>query len=64
MKDINETLLERVESPSQSCEKCYYYQSDSDGGHECCARPSDASKNDCCFEFEPGGKYYIFIEKN
>ena len=37
MKDI--TLLEKVESPSQSCEKCYYYQSDSDGGNECCARP-------------------------
>jgi hypothetical protein len=58
------TILIKVEEPTGDCQKCFYYSSDTDGGHECCGRPREASENDCCFEFDPGGKYYIFVEKN
>jgi hypothetical protein len=64
MKDINETLLEKVESPSQSCDKCFYDQWDDDIEEFCCCRPTVSSLKEPCFEFEPGGKYYIFVEKN
>ena len=62
------TILIKIESPDQDCQKCFYYQSDSDGGNECCCRPSkqmrhsDDSQDDQCFDEQPGGKYYIFVE--
>ena len=57
------TILIKIESPDQDCQKCFYYQSDSDGGNECCCRPSKCSTDDQCFDEQPGGKYYIFVEE-
>lgn len=56
-------ILKRVEEKTGDCQKCFYYGSDSDGGNECCQRPTDAAYNEPCFDEEPGGKYYVFIEE-
>jgi hypothetical protein len=56
------TILIKVEEPTGDCQKCFYYSSDTDGGRECCGRPSDATQDDPCFEVDPV-KNYIFLEQ-
>lgn len=61
------TILIKVEEPTGDCQKCFYYSSDSDGGHEGCGRPTDATQDDPCWDENDDEiitNHYIFIENN
>lgn len=57
-----ETILIKTEEASGDCQKCFYYSSGTDGGHECCSRPTSAHYEEPCFD-EEENKYYIFVEQ-